>query len=111
MSEHPFTRLLDEPHRRNTGAAVSPEVILPCPSCNGKYNGHQNHSHTDSRNGPLDDRFLACRLCHGHGAITCETCEGNGRVRMLDGKIVGTHHLGRTASLEQLAAFEKAKKG
>ena len=53
-------------------------TVSTCPKCLGKFGGIYNHAHTG---GPFTDfRFLNCPGCHGRGAITCETCEGTGRL-------------------------------
>ena len=76
------------------------ELIVTCPECNGKYNGRTgivgakmrhigSHSHTGSDQ--VDPRFLDCPHCHGRGAMTCERCEGAGRIVLKDGIQVGIH--------------------
>jgi DnaJ-class molecular chaperone len=64
-------------------------TILTCPRCGGKYGHAHTHDHP-YRTGEYDARFANCRTCHGVGAITCEMCEGYGRVyREEDGSIIG----------------------
>lgn len=64
-------------------------LIITCPSCNGRWNG-RNITHTHIGGEQVDDRFLNC-ACKGRGAVTCETCGGDGRVVVENGVIVGTH--------------------
>lgn len=53
-------------------------MIVACPLCLGKFSGIHTHSHTTAD--VFDQRFADCGVCHGRGAITCEMCEGAGRV-------------------------------
>ena len=73
-------------------------VIVACPDCGGRYNG-RNITHTHTGSEQVDERFLNC-ACKGRGAITCETCGGDGRVIKENGVIVGTHK--RPATMNQL---------
>ena len=91
---------------------MSNPLILPCPDCRGTYNGtNRTHSHTDSRAGAVDERFLGCVTCRGRGAITCDVCNGKGRVTVQDGKIIGTVALDPKPTLEALAGLQRAKRG
>ena len=55
-------------------------MIVTCPRCLGAY-GH-GHDHTHMYKGvlPPDPRFANCPVCRGDGAVTCEKCEGMGRI-------------------------------
>lgn len=77
---------------------MSNPVILTCPSCRGKFNG-KNVTHSHAGADTIDERFLECKRCHGQGAVTCETCGGNGRVVMEDGKIINTHSRPATSAV------------
>jgi DnaJ-class molecular chaperone len=54
-------------------------TVLTCPSCNGVYGHDHDHTHMPYK-GTVDPRFANCPACRGDGAVTCETCEGMGRI-------------------------------
>jgi DnaJ-class molecular chaperone len=67
--------------------ATMTELILTCYGCLGKFSGAANHTHQS--NGIVDERFADCRICHGRGAVTCEVCQGTGRlVKQDDGTLI-----------------------
>lgn len=59
-------------------------MVIQCPECLSKYGGPYNHSHTGGT--LFDIRFFDCPTCHGVGAITCERCQGVGRIEKTTGE-------------------------
>lgn len=69
-------------------------TILRCDKCGGKYGGRYTHS-CGSWNpfrpdhSPVNERFVSCQICHGHGAHTCLRCDGTGLIQLDEGAYIG----------------------